>query len=139
VDISSKAHRAALRIERATLAVFGAVAGAYAILALLIPQRVATALFGHPLPAGGVLLHQLLGGTQLGLALVALVLARAPKPSRTIVRAIALGLFCAVIGVSFATMVRAVPVPELRSFAPVIGFYGVVTIVLALTQLARRR
>ena len=84
-------------------------------------------------------LHQLLGGTQLGLALVALVLARAPKPSRTIVRAIALGLFCAVIGVSFATMVRAVPVPELRSFAPVIGFYGVVTIVLALTQLARRR
>jgi peptidoglycan/LPS O-acetylase OafA/YrhL len=137
--MTNPTHPRALRVERATLAVLGCVAGAYAILALLIPQRVATALFGHALPPGGILLHELLGGTQLGLALVALVAARAPKPPRTIVRAIALGLFCAVVGVSFSTMVRAVPVPELRSFAPVVGFYGVVTILLALTQLARRR
>lgn len=132
-------HSTAIKIERLTLALYGCVAGAYSILALLIPQRVAKAVLGHALPVGGVLLHEMLGGVQLGLVLVALVLARSPKPARTMVRAVALGVLGAVVGVSFAAAMQGVPVPELKAYAPVLAFDLAVAIALGATQVARRR
>ena len=137
--MSEPEHRTAIKIERAALALYGCVAGAYAILALLIPQRVAKAVLGHTLPAGGVLLHEMLGGMQLGLVLVALVLTRAPKPARTMVRAVALGLLCEVAGAAFATAMQGVPVPELKAYAPLLAFDLAVAIALGATQLLRRR
>ena len=68
-------------VERVTLGLFAALAGGYAVLALLIPQRLARAVYGHPLAPGGVLLHSMMGGMQLGLALVALVCARSRQAS----------------------------------------------------------
>ncbi|MEO6952483.1 MAG: hypothetical protein ABI321_11765 [Polyangia bacterium] len=125
-------------IERVTLGLFAAVAGGYAVLALLIPQRLARAVFGHALAPGAVLLHSMMGGMQLGLALVALVCARSPKPPRTLVRAIAAGLVFTVAGPLFGTAMQQIPVPELQSYSPLLGFEALVALTLVATQLARR-
>ena len=125
-------------VERVTLALFAAVAGSYAMLALLVPQRLAHAMFGHALPPGGVLLHSMMGGMQLGLVLVALVCARSPRPPRALVRAIAIGLAVTVAGPVFGAAMQQVPVPELRSYAPLLGFDLLVALILLATQIARR-
>ena len=125
-------------VERFTLGLFAVGAGGYAVLALLITQRLSRALFGHPLAAGGVLLHSMMAGMQLGLAIVALLCARAPKPPRTLVRAIAVGLAFTVAGPLFGVAMQQIPAAELRSFAPFLVFEAVVALTLLGTQLARR-
>lgn len=125
-------------VERVTLALFAAVAGSYAMLALLVTQRVSRAVYGHALAPGGVLLHSMMAGMQLGLAIVALTCSRSPKPPRTLVRAIAVGLACTVAGPLFGTAMQQIPVADLRSFAPFLGFDALVAVVLGCTQLARR-
>ena len=39
-------------VERITLALFGLVGGAYAVLALVIPQKLSKEFLGHPRVAG---------------------------------------------------------------------------------------
>ncbi len=124
--------------ERIALGSFGAIGGAYAVLGLVIPQKLARELLGHPLPPGGVLLHQMMAGVQLGLALVALVAARTPRPPRALVRAIALGLGFAAAGPLLAAITQSVPWPELRSYGAVLGLDAFVALFLLLTQLARK-
>ncbi len=124
--------------ERIALGLFGAVGGAYAVLALVIPQRVARELLGHPLPPGGVLLHQMMGGVQLGLAIVAIIAARTPRPPRALVRAVALGLGFAVGGPVLAAITQSVPWTELRSYAAFLGVDAFIAVFLLVTQLARR-
>ena len=125
-------------IERIALGAFGLIGGAYAILALIIPQRLSRELLGHPLPPGGVILHQMLAGVQLGLAVVAFVAARAPRPPRTLVRAIAFGLAAAALGPLFAAVTQSVPWPELRSYGVLLSFDLFVALLLGVTQLQRR-
>jgi OPA family glycerol-3-phosphate transporter-like MFS transporter len=125
-------------IERIALSAFGLLGGAYATLALLIPQRLARQLLGHPLPPGGILLHQMMAGLQLGLAIVAVVAARAPRPPRSLVRAIAFGLGAAALAPLFAAITQSVPWPELRAYGAMLGFDLFVALLLLITQLARR-
>lgn len=125
-------------VERLALALFGVIGGAYATLALIIPQRLARELLGHPLPPGGVLLHQMMAGVQLGLAVVALTAARMPRPPRPLVRAVAFGLGAAALGPLLAAITQSVPWPELRAYGALLGFDLFVAIVLLITQLARR-
>jgi OPA family glycerol-3-phosphate transporter-like MFS transporter len=132
------AQRRVWSLERVALALFGLIGGAYATLALLIPQRLARALLAHPLPPGGVLLHQMMAGVQLGLALVALVAARSPRPPRSLVRAVAVGLGAATVGPLFAALTQSVPWAEIRAYAPFLALDLLVAVVLTATQLARR-
>ncbi len=125
-------------VERFTLGLFAASAGGYAVLALLISERLSRAVYGHALPPGGVLLHSMMAGMQLGLAIVALLCARSPKPPRTLVRAIAVGLAFTVAGPLFGAAMQQIPVADLRSFAPLLGLDALVALTLAATQLARR-
>jgi OPA family glycerol-3-phosphate transporter-like MFS transporter len=132
------ARRRIWSVERLALALFGLTGGAYATLALVIPQRLAHEVLSHALPPGGVLLHQMMAGVELGLAVVALVAARSPRPPRALVRAVALGLAASTLGPLFAGITQAVPWSELRAYAPLLGLDLFVAVVLTATQLARR-
>ena len=136
--LAEAARRRTWLVERLALAAFGLVGGAYATLALVIPQRLARELLGHALPPGGVLLHQMLAGVQLGLAIVALVAARAPRPPRALVRAVGLGLAAAALGPLMAAITQSVPWTELRAYGPLLGFQLFIALVLGVTQLGRR-
>jgi hypothetical protein len=80
----------------------------------------------------------MLAGVQLGLALVALVAARTPRPPRTLVRAVTFGVGAAVAAPLFAAITQAVPCTELRAYSPILGVDALVAVVLIATQLARR-
>ena len=138
VRIEEASRRRMWLLERITLSLFGLVGGAYAVLALVIPQKLSKELLGHPLPPGGVLLHQMMAGALLGLAIIALVAARMPKPSRTLVRAVAFGLAGASIGPFFAAVTQSVPWPELRAYGALVGLNGFCAAILTITQLTRR-
>jgi hypothetical protein len=138
IRIEEAGRRRMWLVERITLSLFGLVGGAYAVLALVIPQKLSKELLGHALPPGGVLLHQIMAGALLGLAIIALVAARMPKPSRTLVRAVAFGLAGASIGPLFAAITQSVPWPELRAYGVLVGMNGFCAAILAITQLARR-
>jgi OPA family glycerol-3-phosphate transporter-like MFS transporter len=125
-------------IERIALYAFGLIGGAYATLALVIPQRLSKELLGHALPPGGVLLHQMLAGVQLGLAIVAIVAARTPRPPRSLVRAVALGLGAASLGPLLAAVTQAIPWPEMKAYGVILGFDLFVAVLLGITQLGRR-
>ena len=131
-------HAGARKLERAALALFGALGGAYAVLGFVIPQRLAKELLGHVLPPGGVLLHQMMAGMQLGLAVVAIIASRSPRPPRSLVRAVALGLTFTALGPLLAAITQSVPWPELRAYQVILGFDLLVALVLTATQLLRR-
>jgi OPA family glycerol-3-phosphate transporter-like MFS transporter len=136
--IEEASRRRMWLVERIALYAFGLIGGAYATLALLIPQRLSRELLGHVLPPGGVLLHQMLAGVQLGLAIVALVAARTPRPPRSLTRAVAFGLGAAALGPLFAAITQSVPWPELKAYGAILGFDLLIAVVLGVTQLARR-
>jgi len=69
---------------------------------------------------------------------VAFVAARAPRPPRTLVRAIAFGLAAAALGPLFAAVTQSVPWPELRSYGVLLSFDLFVALLLGVTQLQRR-
>ena len=135
--LADSARRRTWLVERIGLGLFGILGGAYATLALVIPQRLARDLLGHALPPGGVLLHQMLAGVQLGLALVALVAARTPRPPRALVRAVAFGLAAAALGPLMAAITQSVPWPELRAYGVILGFDLFIALILGITQLGR--
>jgi MFS transporter, OPA family, glycerol-3-phosphate transporter len=136
--IDEAARRRTWLVERIALGIFGLVGGGYATLALVIPQRLAREVLGHALPPPGVLLHQMMAGVQLGLAVVALVAARTPRPPRALVRAIAFGLGAAALGPLLAAITQSVPWADLRAYALLLGLDLFIALVLTVSQLGRR-
>ena len=124
-------------VERIALAAYAAGGGGYAVLSFVIPQRVAQLLFGHAMPPAGLLFHQVMVGAELGLAIVALIAARMPRPPRALVRAVALGLAFMALGPLLAAITQSVPWPELRSYGAILGIDLGIAVLLGITQLRR--
>ncbi len=125
-------------VERVALALFGAIGGGYAVLAWVLPQWVARQFLGRALPPAGVLLHQMMAGMQLGVAIVAVIAARTPRPPRALVRGVAVALAFTALGPVLAAVTQSVQWPELKAYAPLLGLDLLVAVLLVITQTHRR-
>jgi hypothetical protein len=127
-----------LSIQRAALAIWALVAGAIALVGLVLPNAVAHPLYGRALPSLALLAELRADGARLGLALVALVAASQPKPARVLVWAVFAGLAAGTLAVLFAQAVTYAPAPEVAMFRKVNVLDGLAALVLLGTQIARR-
>jgi hypothetical protein len=143
MDVGDEAERRAPRTQRwvhaaqrAALGALGLWAGALALALLAMPRATIRALLEVNLPGPAVALAVLYGGMRLGVALVALVSARAPKPPRALVWALVLALGTTLLGLAFA---RAVDLPpkEVHPFWRIAGVDGAFALWLLLTAIAR--
>jgi hypothetical protein len=125
------------KVQRVTLGLWGAIAGAASVLTMILPQQLARELIGHNLLPGALLQSQLHAGMQLGLALVALVAAFTQRPPRALVRALMLGLLASIVGPVFSAVTGGVPWPELAALKRGLWLDGVVVVILLGTGVAR--
>jgi MFS transporter, OPA family, glycerol-3-phosphate transporter len=125
------------RVQRVTLAIYAALAGASSLLTVILPQQVAREFIGHNLVAPALVQAQLHAGARLGLAAIALAAAYVPRPPRVMVRAIVIALLASLAGPIFSAVTQGVPWPELASLK--LGFIldAVVATILLSTAVAR--
>ncbi len=71
------------KVQRVTLGIYAAIAGAASVLTVILPQHVARELMGHGMLPGAIVQAQLHAGARIGLALVALAAAFTPRPPKS--------------------------------------------------------
>jgi hypothetical protein len=127
------------RVQRVALGAFALWAGAPSLAALIVPQLVIKTAAGKPVPAGiavGVVIA--MAAMRLGLALVALVAARAPRPPRSLVAAIATATLVGVAALLVGGKLSTVPMPDVKGMWLWLAIDGVLGLTLASTALVRR-
>jgi hypothetical protein len=124
-------------IQRGLLAVTAAWLGAFSLAALLVPKYVASKGLGVAANATVGAFAQLGAGARLSLALIAMIAAFTPKPPRTLVSAIALGLLFGVGGVTFCRLLSIYSPAEAKPFATWLWIDGILGASLAITETVR--
>jgi hypothetical protein len=122
------------RVQRVTLALYGAVAGALSLLTVLLPSWVAHLVTGRAVSSVALLYSQREAGARLGLAVVALIAAFMPKPPRALVWAMFIGLMAGLVGPLLSKVGNVVPLADLAPFHKLLLFDGAVALVLLFTQ-----
>ncbi|HZS39754.1 MAG TPA: hypothetical protein VFF06_23135 [Polyangia bacterium] len=122
------------RVQRVTLAIYGAIAGALSLLTVLLPNWVAHLVTGRAVANAAILYSQREAGARLGLAMVALIAAWMPRPPRALVWAMFAALAAGVIGPILSKLAIALPLADLQPFNKLLVFDGAVALVLLVTQ-----
>jgi hypothetical protein len=127
------------RVQRVALGAFALWAGAPSVAALIVPQLLARTAAGKVVP-GGVAVAMVieLAAMRLGLALVALVAARAPKPPRSLCAAVAIGALVGVAALLVAGKLATVPMADVYAMWLWLVVDGALGLTLAATALIRR-
>lgn len=122
------------RVQRVTLAIYGALAGGLSLLTVLLPNWIAHLVTGRAISGAAILYSQREAGARLGLAAVALIAAFVPRPPRALVWALFAALTAGVIGPLISKLAAAVPLPDLAPFNKLLVLDGAVALVLLATQ-----
>jgi hypothetical protein len=138
-ELANRAQLLALlhRVQRVTLAIYAAFAGAASLLTVILPQQVARELMGHGLVPQATLQAQLHAGARLGLAAIALAAAFTPRPPKALVRAIIVALIASIAGPLFSAITQGVPWLELAALKLGLILDAIVLTVLLATAVAR--
>jgi OPA family glycerol-3-phosphate transporter-like MFS transporter len=124
-------------VQRVALGLWATIAGAYSVLAIILPQKLARETMGRALPAAGVVFHQRFGGAQLGLALVALVAASTARPPKVLVRAVLLALIASLVGPLFSAITQTIAFTDLAPLKGGMLLDGLLVVVLLGTSVVR--
>jgi hypothetical protein len=124
------------RVQRVTLAIYGALAGGLALLTIVLPTWVSRLTTGHAVSNVAILYSQR-ERARLGLALVALIAAFVPKPPRALVWALFAALVAGVVGPFLTRLAGSVPPADLAPFNKLLAADGAVALVLLVTQEVR--
>jgi len=128
--------RAVYLVQRITLAIFGLFFGAVSLGLIFVPGT----MLSMALAPKAIFFCQLFGAMQLGLAMVALVAARAAKPPRALVGTLAIVLAACVLGPAFSVVVsKAIPAAEFAPLKKWVLIQGAIAVVLIVSILWRRR
>jgi hypothetical protein len=131
------------KLQRAVLVLWALVGGGISLLTLIVPRVVIKEVVGVGVTPAAVIFCQMLGGMQLGLALVALVAALVPRPPRTLVWAIGIALASGNLAAVFSALLNTVAQSELKPFNHWLwvngGFAGLLLGTAAVREILRRR
>jgi hypothetical protein len=125
------------RVQRATLAVWGALAGALALAGLIFPGPTAQRLLGRALPSLALLATERGDAARLGLAVIALVAALQPRPPRALVWALFAALTAASLILLVSRLIQNASPPDIAAYTKLAIMDGTAAVVLLATQEVR--
>jgi hypothetical protein len=125
------------KIERITIGAWSMIAGVVSVLTIILPQAISRELYGHSLAPTAILWSQLFGGARLALAMIGLGAAMSPRPPKTLVRALVIGLLASIVGPIFSALTGTVPWTDLQSLKFGLYLDGLVAAILLGTSVVR--